>query len=96
MILYILYLVVSNNVPRLRASVLWRRYVLPKQGLRKVWVELCGRAGSVVEGGERGLDVEMGVWVSQETTLNGSVDSGTGETDGCRFYEEDGHLWVDM
>jgi hypothetical protein len=86
---YLLYRLVSGNVPQLRASALWRRYMHPKGAIRRVigWVLPLSTAQECED------DVELVVWDSENTTLQGSVK---GNGDDGRFYDENGFVWVDL
>jgi hypothetical protein len=108
---YILNRVISNNVPKLRADVLWPRYVHPKRVMRRL-MRRASPVSTAQECEERGLgqsggscvmvDVELVNWDSQDTTLQGNVN---GNNDGCRsfsrfeggrFYDENGYVWVEL
>lgn len=108
---FVLYRIISRNVPQLRVNVWWPRYVHPKRAVRRVMRRLslvstaqeCEERGLGQSGGSGGLaDVELVPWDSQDTTLQGSV---SGNKDGCkrfsfyedgRWYDENGYVWVDL
>ena len=112
---FVLYRTIAGNVPQFRVSVLWPRYVHPKRALRRVVRRVMWRASSVStaqECDERDLeqsggsgvqeDVELVVWDSHDTTLQGSVNrnvdkvkSSTVFEDG-RLHDENGFVWVDL